>query len=68
MRFYLIETDAQGTLGCEMTRKAARETAARLGLAESEVSITWIEVDVTADNVRRLLGQIGGYAKKIEGQ
>ena len=63
MKFWLIEDKTGEILGCELTKRAAEETARSFGCTEGEYSVSSIEVEVTADNVRRLLGGLGGYAK-----
>jgi hypothetical protein len=63
MRFWLIEDKVGSVVGCELTRREAHETAAAFGVAIEEFIVSPLDVDVTADNVRRLLGGLGGYAK-----
>ena len=59
MRFYIIE-DSEGNVGgCETTVTAARDVAAQYG---DDARVYWIDVPVSADTVRRLLGNLGGYA------
>ena len=62
MKFYTIETDSGETIGCELTKKAAIAYAAERGYSRAEVEIECVDVDVTAETVRRLLGNLGGYA------
>jgi hypothetical protein len=59
MRFYVIE-DSGETIGCELTLAAAHDRAA--SRASGEYEITALEVPVTAESIRRLLGGLGGYA------
>ena len=64
MKFYVIETEARGeTIGCELTRKAAKQTAEAYGLGKGEYTIDLVEADVSAETIRRLLGNLGGYAR-----
>ena len=63
MKFYTIESDTGETLGCEMTVRDAHALAARYGLARTEYTITMEEVEVSAESVRLLLAQQGGYCK-----
>ena len=63
MKFFIIEVDATGeTIGCELTRRKAIEYAQDRGYTSQEVNILVENVPVTAESVRRLLGQLGGYA------
>ena len=62
MKFYLIENEGCETLGCELTKKAAYERAAAYGYKKNEVEIEVLDIDVTAENMRRILGGEGGYA------
>lgn len=62
MRFYVIETDSGEIAGCELTQKAAKERMQKLGFQTDEYTITMIDVSVNAEAVRRLLGNLGGYA------
>lgn len=62
MKFYIIETDKGETIGCELTRGAANLYAQERGFFRDEYSITVAECPVNADTVRRLLGNLGGYA------
>ena len=65
MKFWTIETKAtEEVIGCEMTKKAAVEAAAKMGFDRSEIILSTHEVAVTAENIRRLLGNIGGYCDK----
>lgn len=63
MKFYLVQDAAGSTLGCELTLKAAK--ALRSGGEREPGTITRITCDVNAETVRRLLGQLGGYATHI---
>jgi hypothetical protein len=63
MKFWTIETNQGETIGCELTKKAAFKYAAARGYDISELEIECIECDVSSETVRRLLGNIGGFAK-----
>jgi len=63
MKFYTIETQMGETIGCELTKKDAVEYAKGRGYSKDEVQIECVEVDVNAESIRRLLGNIGGYSK-----
>jgi len=62
MKFYIIESEFGETIGCELTRKAAKEFAESRGFSKDEYEITVTDCPVNADTVRRLLGNLGGYA------
>lgn len=71
MKFWIIYDERESVVGCELTKRAATEKANEMGYGSGEFSLEWIEVEVTAENIRRLLGQLGGYAKsqgEIEAQ
>lgn len=63
MKFWLIYDEGESVIGCELTKRSAKEKANEMGYGSGEFSLEWIEVEVTAESIRRLLGQIGGYAK-----
>jgi hypothetical protein len=50
------------TLGCQRTKKQALEFGESMGYSRYELNARWVEVDVTAETVRLLLGNHGGYA------
>ena len=62
MKFWVIETAAGETIGCELTKKAAIAHAEAIGYARDEIELTWEDVTVSAETIRRLLGRLGGYA------
>jgi hypothetical protein len=64
MKFYVVnDTDTGEVVGCELSLKTAREEAGKLTDA---FSISAVEVAVNAETVRRLLGNLGGYAQSIK--
>jgi hypothetical protein len=65
MKFYMVSNDVGETLGCELTLSRAVQLAADYGLKRDEAKIDAIDVPVTAETVRRLLGGSGGYARSI---
>jgi hypothetical protein len=65
MKFYLLTNNVGETLGCELTVSRAVQLAADYGLKRDEANIDAMEVPVTAETVRRLLGGSGGYARSI---
>lgn len=58
MTFYEVEVNG-ATVGCELTLAAAKALARD---HDPDWCIIAQEVPVTADTVRRLLGNLGGYA------
>lgn len=63
MKFYVIESNTGETIGCELTKRAALLRAESAGYTKDEINIESVECDVSAETVRRLLGNLGGYAK-----
>ena len=63
MKFYVIQTKQGETIGCETSLKAAKAKAAEMGYNQDEVEVYSVNVAVTAESIRRILGNIGGYAK-----
>lgn len=63
-RFWIIQDDRGETVGCEMTWRAATKFAEEMGVGRSR--ICWVECAVNADTIRRLLGNLGGYATRVE--
>lgn len=60
MIFFVVQDDQGSTIGCETGLKKAHElgkTADR-----QPYSIERVQAPVTIETVRRLLGQLGGYA------
>ena len=64
MKFYTIEANSAGTIGCELSKKAAIQFAQDRGYNREEIEIECVDVPVTADTVRRLLGNLGGYGSE----
>jgi hypothetical protein len=62
MKFYLIENEGGETLGCELTKKAAYARAESKGYTKIEVCLYCMDIDVNAENMRRILSGEGGYA------
>ena len=62
MKFYLVQTRAGETIDCRLTLREAREEAESM-LGDAGFSIQMVEAEVTAETVRRLLGDLGGYAR-----
>lgn len=63
MKFWIIETNQGETIGCELTKKAAFAHAEARGYDRSELEIECVECEVSSETVRRLLGNLGGFAK-----
>ena len=61
MKFYVIENGSSGEIaGCELTKKDAVSIAECV--CDGSYSITMVECKISVDTVRRLLGELGGYA------
>lgn len=60
MKFYVIEDSTEQRVGCELTKAAAHKVAAEMGI--TDYSLRTMDVQVNAETVRRLLGNIGGFA------
>lgn len=58
MKFYIVRIPCEGPVGCELLLRDAH----RLGQSYGTYEIEMVEVDVNTEAVRRLLGEIGGYA------
>lgn len=59
MKFYILEVNGE-TVGCETSLKAAK-----LRITDDDWCITVVDAPVTAETVRRLLGNQGGYAETL---
>ena len=59
MKFYILEVNGE-TVGCETSLKAAK-----LRITDDDWRITVVDAPVTAETVRRLLGNQGGYAETL---
>jgi len=59
MKFYIVQSPAGEIDGCYLTRSEALDQW-HDGFPQT---IQMVDVPVTAETVRRLLGQEGGYAK-----
>lgn len=62
MKFYLVEADGEAA-GCETSLRAAKALAKSLS---NDWCITVIDAPVNTETVRRLLGNLGGYAETIK--
>ncbi|MEY8688384.1 MAG: hypothetical protein AB9M53_00710 [Leptothrix sp. (in: b-proteobacteria)] len=62
MKFWTIESPDGETIGCEMKKRDAIEFAISRGEDPAECTIECIDVTVNAETIRRLLGNLGGYA------
>jgi hypothetical protein len=62
MKFYVTTTRMAEVAGCHLTLREAKAEAEK-SLREEGYCIDAVEVDVTAETVRRLLGNLGGYAR-----
>lgn len=61
MRFYIVEVRGE-TVGCETLLRAAHAKGVLYAGKSGEYTVTAVDVEVTAENMRRLLGNVGGYA------
>jgi len=60
VKFYIAKDDREDALDVFFTLREAKEA---VRASESQGSVEMVEVEVTAESVRRLLGNAGGYAK-----
>jgi hypothetical protein len=67
MKFWIIEGLPGEVLGCELSRRKAVEVGLSYGLPRTAFMVYWVEAPVTAETVRRLLGNVGGYATSFGG-
>lgn len=66
MRFWIIKEAADASvIGCELSKKAADTFAHENGYVGDGADLFYdvVTCDVNAETVRRLLGNLGGYAK-----
>lgn len=66
MRFWIAEKDGE-IIACQFTKKQVVADAKAYGLEREEISVSWVECEVNAETVRRLLGNYGGYATNSGG-
>jgi hypothetical protein len=62
MKFYVVSHLGQD-VDCFLRKQEAVEVAKSIG--EDYVSVQEMDIPVTAESIRRILGDIGGYATKI---
>jgi len=62
MKFWIISDEGGQTVGCEFTKAAAMREGWNLA---DRGTVNMVEVEVSAENMRRLLGNLGGYATKF---
>jgi hypothetical protein len=60
MLFWIVEKSNGTRVGCEMKKRDAIKAAESMSL--NDFSVYSIDVPVCADSIRRLLGNLGGYA------
>jgi len=65
MRFYVLEDSFGQAIGAEMTLAAAKREAAAYGMRPGAYSVTMYDMPVNSETVRRLIGQLGGFATEI---
>lgn len=64
MKFYIVGDERGAVLACKTTARDAKGVllAHVTGRPEKGGTVTMIDVPVTAESIRLLLGQCGGYA------
>lgn len=62
MRFYVTTSLHGETIDCALTLREAKAVAEGV-LGGAGYQIDAVEVDVSAETIRRLLGNLGGYAQ-----
>jgi hypothetical protein len=60
VRFYIVHDSTEATIGCETTLAAAH--ALGRDTDPKSYGITRVDCPVNVETVRRLLGNLGGYA------
>ena len=60
MRFYVVHDGTGSVIGCELTLGSAHALGRSTG--DATHSITKIDCPVNVETIRRLLGNVGGYA------
>lgn len=63
MKFFVVSSDRGGVVGCELTLAVAKVVGTNDGVP---FSVERVECPVNAETVRRLLGNLGGYATESE--
>lgn len=63
MKFYVVSSDRGGVVGCTLTLAAAKVVGIDDGPG---FTIERVECAVNAETVRRLLGNLGGYATESD--
>jgi hypothetical protein len=63
VRFYVVSNDRLGTFDCAVSLRAAHAAGqSQRSVPAEPYSIERVDCLVNAETVRRLLGQLGGYA------
>jgi hypothetical protein len=63
MKFYVVSHLGKD-VDCKLRKSEAIEVAKSIG--EDYVSVQEMDIPVTAESIRRILGDVGGYAKKVK--
>jgi hypothetical protein len=63
MKFWVIQNAQGSPCGCELTKAAAIETARKEG--NSGFSLRWLDIPVSSESIRLILGNGGGYANEV---
>lgn len=68
MKFYVIENTSDGSIvGCETNLSHAKGIALhRKVIWGHECRINRVDVPVTTESIRLLLGNVGGYANEVQ--
>lgn len=61
MRFYVVQDNGGSTVGCEIALPAAHALG-REQCPSGSYTITRVDCPVHVETIRRLLGNLGGYA------
>lgn len=66
MNFYVVYDPEMASIGCEVSKKQAFARLREFGYKPGQGSVTRIRVNINKETVRRLLGDVGGYAIESE--
>lgn len=61
-KFYIYYDETDEITGCCFTLREAKQKAREIGGTQIE----FLDIAVTAENMRRMLGNMGQYAKEIK--
>jgi hypothetical protein len=66
MIFYQISSHTDGVIGCELSKTNAHITAQQMGYPKGNYALIKLYVSVNTENMRRLIGNLGGYCEVME--